>query len=285
MIIRNLTKYYGTACGIEDISLTLIPGMIYGVLGHNGSGKTTLFRSVLGLIKPDQGDVGMAAHETIGYVPENRALFKDITVEKHILFLAKLRKVSFDTVQKRFDRLLELFEIQDYRQRVIGTLSKGNQQKVQFICALIHNPTILILDEPMSGLDVFNMNLLKQNITRLSKEGTKIIMSSHQYDELEEFCDELMILNQGKNVLSGNVKTLKRSYDYLYISITYDENKRYQNEKEVIGTVCSGHLCRYKVRAKDDGIRLIQTICKDRDVSTIKIESVSLKDMVSECYE
>lgn len=281
MRIKNLSKYYDGIKGIENININIQNKCVYAVLGHNGSGKSTLFRTVLGLIPNDSGNIEYNTVKNIGYVPEYRALYQNMTVERQIRFMARLRKMTKEETEKSMTYWLKEFKIEDKRHDKIQILSKGNQQKVQFICALIHNPDLILLDEPMTGLDIVNINLFKDVISKLMSENKKIIMSSHQYDELEEFCDYILILKKGDVMLQGPVKQIKKDFDYEYISVTYDEHASYKEQKDVLSYTTKGHQTRYKVK-KDS--KLIQEIIKKRNIQTVKIESVSLKDLVNYYY-
>lgn len=281
MKINNLSKYYDGRIGIKNINLDLNRNCVYAVLGQNGSGKSTLFRTVLGLIPEDSGDIDFQNIETIGYVPEYRALYQNMLVEEHILFLARLRKMDMKFAHENMDKLISMFKLEEYRKTKIQTLSKGNQQKVQFICALIHDPDLILLDEPMTGLDIVNVNLFKEIIHQMIQEGKKIVMSSHQYDELEEFCEYIMILKEGYDVLQGSVEEIKRQHSYEYLSITYDKYQQYKEHKDVLSVETTGHLSRYKINKAS---KLITEVIRSRDISTVKIESISLKDLVNSYY-
>lgn len=281
MKITNLSKYYDGKIGIENIDLDFNRNCVYAVLGHNGSGKSTLFRTVMGLIPQDSGIIDFQKIKTIGYVPEYRALYQNMLVEEHILFLARLRKMKLKTAIENMNKLIKMFDLEKYRKTKIQTLSKGNQQKVQFICALIHDPDLVLLDEPMTGLDIVNVNLFKEIIHQMIKEGKKIVMSSHQYDELEEFCEYIMILKDGHDVLQGSVEEIKRTHPYEYLSITYDKHKQYAKHEDVLSVETTGHLSRYKIKKNS---MLTNMVIKQRDISTVKLESISLKDLVNSYY-
>ena len=281
MKIENLSKYYDNKIGIEKINLDLNRNCVYAVLGHNGSGKSTLFRTILGLIPEDNGEIDFQEIKSIGYVPEYRALYQNMLVEEHILFLARLRKMKAKDAKNNMEKLIKLFHLEEYRKTKIQTLSKGNQQKVQFVCALIHDPDLVLLDEPMTGLDIVNVNLFKEIIHQMIEEGKKIVMSSHQYDELEEFCEYIMILKEGKDVLQGSVEDIKRKHPHEYLSITYDKHKEYKDHKDVLSVETTGHMSRYKIKKNS---KLTDIVIKSRDINTIKLESISLKDLVNSYY-
>lgn len=284
MQVTNITKYYGSKIGIKDVSFTVHEGMILGILGHNGSGKSTLFKSIIGYIPRNYGSVELN-QGIIGYVPENRSLYQDVSVESFLRFMGKLHRVNPSVLEKRITDWLRRFGIEANRKKKIQTLSKGNQQKIQFIAALVHDPDILILDEPMSGLDSTNMNLIRTIIGDLSQKGIRIILSSHQYDELETFCDAIVVLKQGHVMLQGDVRTLKRRHDQCYLSVSYDKHRRYQHEKGMLAAETFGNQTRYTFKDQKSMEHMFRKCLEDRDVSTLKIESISLKDMVAMYYE
>ncbi|HHX07308.1 MAG TPA: ATP-binding cassette domain-containing protein, partial [Erysipelothrix sp.] len=220
--VVRLTKYYGTTRGLEELSLTLKPGQIIGLCGHNGSGKTTLFRMVLGLINPTSGTIAygkdfQSLSTYLGYMPEQRALYQDITITELLMYLGRLKKMDDEALEYAIYKWLKIFDLEDQKQRKIDELSKGNQQKVQFICALLHDPKVLILDEPLTGLDSTNVRIFKKVMRDQIQEKKAIILSSHQYEELEQFSNHIILLKQGHEILSGNLTDLKSKYQKRYI--------------------------------------------------------------------
>lgn len=242
--ISNLSKVFGEYTAVDNLSLEIPEGKIFGMLGGNGAGKTTTFRMILGLLNPTEGDVtfeGKVANKLdtkrIGYLPEERGLHTKLTVEQEIIFLARLKGMRKPEIRKALDYWLTQFNIPNYKNTVIDTLSKGNQQKIQFITAIIHSPDLLILDEPFSGLDPVNVNLLKKVILELKKNGTTIIFSSHQMGHVEELCDEVCILNKGEKIISGNISSIKQSYERKEIYIQGNYNFDFINNIEGVVSV------------------------------------------------
>lgn len=217
--VENITKYYNKNKAVDNLSFTVEKGEIFGLLGENGAGKTTTFRIILGLINASSGNVTLdgkkidySLTDKIGYVTEERSLLTKMTVKDQILLYGVLKGMSEDNILKEMRKWLEKFQISDYENRKIKELSKGNQQKIQFIAAVINKPKLLILDEPFSGLDPINVEMLKKAIIELQETGCSIIFSSHQMEQIEDFCEKLVILSHGKVVVAGYLKDIKNEY-------------------------------------------------------------------------
>lgn len=217
--VENITKYYNKNKAVDNLSFTVEKGEIFGLLGENGAGKTTTFRIILGLINASSGNVTLdgkkidySLTDKIGYVTEERSLLTKMTVKDQILLYGVLKGMSEDNILKEMRKWLKKFQIIDYENRKIKELSKGNQQKIQFIAAVINKPKLLILDEPFSGLDPINVEMLKKAIIELQETGCSIIFSSHQMEQIEDFCEKLVILSHGKVVVAGYLKDIKNEY-------------------------------------------------------------------------
>lgn len=230
--VSGVTKYYGDFKAVDNLSFEVEKGEIFGLLGVNGAGKTTTFRMIMNLIEPNSGtitfngkkiDYGLT--DKIGFLTEERSLLTKLTVKEQMLFYGALKSLDENTILNRLDALLKRFEIEEYKERKISTLSKGNQQKVQFISAIINEPSLLILDEPFSGLDPINVELFKNVIMELKNKGTSIIFSSHRMDHVEFFCEKLVILVKGKSVLKGYLKDIKKDYKIKKIILEGDVKK------------------------------------------------------------
>ena len=227
--VENVTKYYGTNLAVDHLSFTVDDGEIFGLLGSNGAGKTTTFRMIMGLLDATSGKITLdgkkidySVTDKIGFVTEERSLLTKMTVKEQIIYYGRLKGLSEKEILKRLDDWLERFQIKEYKNRKIKELSKGNQQKIQFIAAVINEPKLLILDEPFTGLDPINVKLLKEAIYSLQKKGCSIIFSSHQMEHIEQFCEKLVILVKGKTVLEGYLKDIKESYQKKNIFIRGD---------------------------------------------------------------
>lgn len=230
--VENITKYYGNNLAVDNLSFTVKNGEIFGLLGSNGAGKTTTFRIIMGLLDSNSGNVTLDGKkidynltDQIGFVTEERSLLTKMTVKEQLIYYGRLKGLTEEEILKRLDIWLEKFQITDYKNRKIKELSKGNQQKIQFISAVINEPKLLILDEPFTGLDPINVGQLKAAIYELQKKGCSIIFSSHQMEHIEQFCEKLVILVKGKPVIEGYLKNIKEDYQKKNIMIRGDINK------------------------------------------------------------
>jgi ABC-2 type transport system ATP-binding protein len=214
--LTSITKSYFQKIAVDDVSLSLNEGEIFGLLGPNGAGKTTLIRIINRIIEPEKGEVRYkgelmkAKHlAEIGYLPEERGLYKTMTVYDHAMFLGRLRRMSKEEVNKSLNNWLEKFEISSWKNKRIEELSKGMAQKVQFICAVLHEPSLLILDEPFSGFDPVNVELIQNELKLMKKAGKTIMLSSHNMKSVEEICDRAALIHQSKKILEGSVLNLR----------------------------------------------------------------------------
>ncbi|RBL92924.1 ABC transporter ATP-binding protein [Chitinophaga flava] len=218
--VRNLKKYYATHKAVDDISFDIQQGSIFGLLGPNGAGKTTLLRMITGIFYPDEGTIRLNGQQydpqrdihLIGYMPEERGLYKKMKVGEQTLYLARLKGLSEKEAMQKIRFWFDKFDINSWWNKRVDELSKGMQQKVQFISTIMHDPKLLILDEPFSGLDPINSNLIKQEIFNLSQQGTTIIFSTHRMEQVEEICDHIMLVNKGHKILDGSVKQIKQEF-------------------------------------------------------------------------
>src|SRR5579884_4226013 len=215
--VEHVNKWFGQFQAIKDLSMEVREGVIFGFLGPNGAGKTTTMRMILDLFRPDSGhitwngiDVREVPRRAWGYLPEERGLYPKMRVDEQLLFLARLQGVTKQEAQKALDEWLERFQITANRDRKIEELSKGNQRKVQFLAAILHDPTILIMDEPFSGLDPVNANVLKEAFVEMHRRGKTIIFSTHQLEQAEELCQDIVIINKGQSIVQGSVREIKQ---------------------------------------------------------------------------
>ena len=230
--VENVTKYYGDFLAVKNLNFSINEGEIFGLLGINGAGKTTTFRMITGLLDKTNGEITLngkpidyTVTDKIGFLTEERSLLTKLTVKEQALFYGQLKGMTKKKVESELDKLLERFHITEYKDRKIKELSKGNQQKVQFIMSILHNPSLLILDEPFSGLDPINIELFKQVILEYKNNGSMIIFSSHRMDHVEYFCEKLLILVKGETVLEGKLKDIKHDYKKKNIKIIGDVKK------------------------------------------------------------
>lgn len=217
--VNNLVKTFGEMTAVDDISFRIPDGKILGLIGQNGAGKTTTFRLILDFLTADSGEVlwnGQKLTEKdynlIGYLPEERGLYPKISIEDQIIYFAKLRGKTKKEIAPKIDEWMKKFDVKGKKTDKVKTLSKGNQQKVQLICTLIHEPQLIILDEPFSGLDPVNAELLKESIIELKQNGSCVIFSSHNMDNVEKICDHLVMLKNGAMVLDGKVQDIRENF-------------------------------------------------------------------------
>jgi len=217
--VKNVVKKYGNYTALNDVSITVPKGSIYGLLGPNGAGKTSLIRIINQITMPDAGQIfldgeKLAPHHVshIGYMPEERGLYKTMKVGEQALYLAQLKGLSRAEAKKQLDYWFERFEIQDWWNKKIQELSKGMAQKVQFIVTVLHQPKLLIFDEPFSGFDPVNANIIKDEILELRKKGATVIFSTHRMESVEELCDEIALINKSQKLIEGNLVDVKRQY-------------------------------------------------------------------------
>ncbi|MCS5500026.1 ABC transporter ATP-binding protein [Lysinibacillus sp. A4] len=227
--LQHVTKKYKDFTAVDDLNFTIEKGEIFGLIGQNGAGKTTTFRMILdlqettaGTITWDGQPVNAINRDVLGYLPEERGIFPTMKVEEQLYFFGELRGMKRAELKKEIDFWIQRFELEEKRKDKAETLSKGNQQKVQLIASFIHKPAFLILDEPFSGLDPVNKDLLKDAILLLKEQGTTILFSSHQMDNVEELCDHLCLLKRGVSLFSGSLLDLKKQYGKTKLAVRTD---------------------------------------------------------------
>jgi ABC-2 type transport system ATP-binding protein len=229
--LENVVKTYQKHTAVNQVSFEVKKGGIFGLLGPNGAGKTSLIRIITTITGADEGAIYLdgeklnSTHPSkIGYMPEERGLYKKMKVGEQIMYLAQLKGLSKNEAKEQIQYWFQRFNIEDWWDKKVEELSKGMQQKVQFIATVIHQPRLLILDEPFSGLDPINTNLIKDEIRRLNSEGVSIIFSTHRMEQVEEICEDIVLINQGKNILEGKVKDLKHQFKENLFRIEYEGN-------------------------------------------------------------
>ena len=238
--VENVVKHFGEKLAVDNISFEMKEPGVFGLLGTNGAGKTTTIRMMLGILKKDSGEItwnGKSVERknvNFGYLPEERGIYPKTKIYEQLIYFAELKGMKKEEACKEIDYWMKRLKVDEYKDVLAEKLSKGNQQKVQFITAILHDPELIVLDEPFSGLDPVNTEILKEVILELVKKGKYIIMSSHQMTSIEEFCSEVVIINRGKTVLKGNLKEIKDSYPAkkLEISVKQDIDS-YINELEM----------------------------------------------------
>ncbi|MCB0559652.1 MAG: ATP-binding cassette domain-containing protein [Lewinellaceae bacterium] len=227
--LDNIVKTYDKNVAVDGVSFEVPKGSIFGLLGPNGAGKTSLIRIITTITRADTGTVLLDGEklnsrhpEQIGYMPEERGLYRKMKVGEHLLYLARLKGLSKEQAKLQIKHWLEKFEIEDWWDKKVEELSKGMQQKIQFIATVVHEPKLLILDEPFSGLDPVNTNLIKDEIHELHNKGVSIIFSTHRMEQVEEVCEHIVLINKGRNVLEGKVQDIKNQFKRNRFQIDYE---------------------------------------------------------------
>ena len=229
LVLDHLSKVFDHTPAVRELSLRIEEGVIFGLLGPNGAGKTTTIRMLLQILQPDSGrillngaPIGRADLQHFGYLPEERGLYQKTKIRETIRYFAGLKELDAQIAKSRIDDLLERFGLQDEGERRIEELSKGNQQKVQFIIAIVHAPKIVVLDEPFAGLDPVNQLLLKEVIREMKEEGTTILFSTHQMDQVEKLCEQICLIHNGSPILDGNLAEIRERYGNRTIRVHYE---------------------------------------------------------------
>lgn len=228
--VQHLKKQFETQKAVDDISFTINKGSIFGLLGPNGAGKTTLLRMITGIFLPDEGQILMNGKpfdpskdvSKIGYMPEERGLYKKMKIGEQALYLAQLKGLSKTDAMAKIKEWFIKFEMQSWYNKKVEDLSKGMSQKLQFVTTVLHNPELIILDEPFSGLDPVNANLIKDEIYKLSKNGATIIFSTHRMEQVEEICDHIILVNRGSKILDGTVKQIRQDFKEDLFAIEFE---------------------------------------------------------------
>ena len=230
--LKNVSKSFVGKKAVDNISFSLKEPGVYGLLGTNGAGKTTTIRMLLGIIKKDSGEITWKGKPVdrksvnFGYLPEERGLYPKTKIFDQLMYFAELKGMQKEESIEAINKWAKELKVEEYLQMPVEKLSKGNQQKIQFMIAIIHNPELVVLDEPFSGLDPVNTEILKNIIINLIRQGKYVIMSAHQMATIEEFCSDILILNKGKTVLQGNLKKIKETYPANRVEINVNQDIR-----------------------------------------------------------
>lgn len=286
--IKDLNKSFGEKHVLKDVSFTAEGGKAFGLLGRNGAGKTTSIRILMNVFPADSGEILLDGKSIsykdigIGYLPEERGLYPKKIIINQLTYFAELKGMNKKDAIKAIDYWLERLDMTEYRNKRLDTLSKGNQQKIQLITALAHNPHIVILDEPFSGLDPVNAMLLKDVVREEIGKGKIVLFSSHQMNYIEEFCDSIAIINSGKVVLSGDIRTLKRAYARDRLIIESQEKERILKD---FGSSCSlngdGAVI-IKLNSPEDKKDIMKKLTNEYDIDNVKVFEPSLNDIFIE---
>ncbi len=295
--VEHVSKSYGDLLAVDDLSFEVKSGEIFGLLGLNGAGKTTTFRMIMGLIDDYEGTITLNGKridyditDKIGFLTEERSLLTKMTVLQQIEYYGVLKGMEEEEIEEKLDKYLKLFQMDNVKNKKIKELSKGNQQKIQFISAIIHEPKLLILDEPFSGLDPLNVELFKEVILNLKSKGTSIIFSSHRLEHVEYFCEKLVILVKGKSVLSGYLEDIKNDYRKKNIRVRGPINPGLLKKEKGVISVCK-LKDEYEIKIEDESYvsHLFQCISQFDGITKFSVEDASLNEIfvsiVGEKYE
>jgi ABC-2 type transport system ATP-binding protein len=255
--VQHIFKSFQNKLALQDVSLSIEKNKIYGLLGPNGAGKTTLIRNITQIFYPDSGTILFNGeklaekHQNLmGYMPEERGLYKKMKVAEQLHYFAQLRNFSNIEATQRINYWLKKLDIESWSNKTVEELSKGMQQKVQFVATVLHQPTLLILDEPFSGLDPINAEIIKNEIFELQANGTTIIFSTHRMENVEEICEDIFLINDGKIILNGNVKAIKQQYKQHLIKVETatdsESNETIESQLEIVQTYNNQWLFKLK---------------------------------------
>ena len=288
--VENVSKYFDNKLVVDNISFEINEPGVFGLLGTNGAGKTTTIRMILGIIKKDKGEItwnGKAVDRknvNFGYLPEERGIYPKSKIFDQLLYFAELKGMKVQEASEEIKDWMERLKIDEYQNMTAEKLSKGNQQKVQFITAILNNPELIVLDEPFSGLDPVNTELLKEVIIELVKKGKYIIMSSHQMTSIEEFCKDVVIINKGKTVLKGNLKEIKNSYQANRLEINANKDiTSYINEAGMTIEKNIDNNYEIKIENEEQAYSLMKTlVVQGVKLNKFELQKPSLNDIFIE---
>ncbi|WP_058308275.1 ABC transporter ATP-binding protein [Gracilibacillus massiliensis] len=288
--LENVTKKFGSFTAVDELSLEIPDNQIFGFLGANGAGKTTSFRMILNLLDQTSGTITWNGEkidynksDLIGYLPEERGLYPKLKVRDQLIYLGKLRGMAKQEVVEELTKWLDRLKVPHYMDKKVEELSKGNQQKIQFISAVIHKPKLLILDEPFSGLDPVNVELLKEAVVELKDSGTSIVFSSHRMEHVEELCQHLCMMQHGKPILHGDIREIKRSFGKKNLSIQADFDLDFvENISGVVKVkhFSDGALC--QIENEDVSQKILEQLLGKGFVRKFELDEPSLNDIFIE---
>jgi ABC-2 type transport system ATP-binding protein len=290
--VRTLRKGYGKKEAVRGLSFDVAAGEIFGILGPNGAGKTTAIRMMMGVLKPDEGEILYHLSEDgntglnralLGYLPEERGLYDDVPILRSLTYLGELKGIPARESRRRAEQWLDTMALSDYAQIKLEKLSKGMQQKVQFIAAVLHKPSLILLDEPFSGLDPVNQDLFKGLIRKLQKEGSTILLSAHQMNMVEELCSRIFLIHQGEEVLYGTVKDIKENYHEYSVQISFDEievaESYLRSHRGIRNLQVTDGEYRFRLSTETDVNKLLEEITHIGTLKKVQIQKPSLHEI------
>lgn len=285
--VDHVYKSFGDVKAVEDVSFEIGEGTVFGFLGPNGAGKTTTIRMIMNIIIPDRGQIKVMGesdlrliNNKIGYLPEERGIYRKMKVAEVLLFLAELKMMKIRDAKEVIDSWLIKFDLIDWKDKKVEELSKGMQQKLQFIATIMFKPSLIILDEPFLGLDPINVNLIKNTILDLKKEGRTIIFSTHSMESAEKLCDQIFLINKGKRVLAGKLSDIKEKFGRKNIHIQYDGNSEFlENSNMILKYDDFGKYTEVQLKEDIDPQMFLKDCISKVKVSKFEIVEPSLNDI------
>ena len=284
--LRGIHKTLDHFVAVDHLSLKIRDGSVYGLLGPNGAGKTSTIRMMIGITIPDEGEVWLFGEkfrreqlERIGYLPEERGLYKRMKVLDHLIFLGRLHGLSIAEARQRSLNWCERLQISDWVEKKVEELSKGMQQKIQFVAALLHDPDLLILDEPFSGLDPANALMLKDVMVELRKAGKTILFSTHRMDQVERMCDSISLIDHGRCVLEGDLKQIKAGYGKNTVQIEYEGDAPFDHNEMVQSVNDYGNYVELRLKPGADPQQLLHMACQRARISRFELMEPSLEEI------
>ncbi|MDM7914165.1 MAG: ABC transporter ATP-binding protein [Candidatus Eisenbacteria bacterium] len=285
--LRDVTKTFQSTRAVDSLSLAIPQGSVFGLLGPNGSGKTTTIRMVLKILLPDSGKIEVLGHELddegkrrIGYLPEERGLYRGMRVEEQLIFLGQLHGMAGPLARTRALAWLERFEARDWVGRKVQELSKGMQQKVQFIGTILHDPSLVILDEPFSGLDPVNTRLLKEVMLELRDRGTTVIFSTHQMEQVERMCDRIALIHKGRLVLEGPLARIRREHGEKTVKIEYSGDLTAEGIGDLVESIRGeGQFAEIRIKREDAAGELLRRLVERVEVRRFEQSEASLEEI------
>ena len=285
---KNIKKVFGQKVALNGISFVAKSGRAFGLLGRNGAGKTTTIRILMNVFKATEGEILLDGkpleHNNIsfGYLPEERGLYPKEKVFDQLIYLATLKGMKKDEAASSINYWLDFLNMTEYKNKPLDTLSKGNQQKIQLISSIAHNPDIIVFDEPFTGLDPVNAKLLEDVVKEQIKQNKIVIFSSHQMNYIEEFCDDILILKNGEIMLTGNIKQIKQSYQRDKLKIESKDAKKIKSEHQAETKQIDSSTLIYKMASEDQKAKVMQKLIKDYDIDSVGILEPTLNDIFVE---
>ena len=285
--VQNVSKHFGKATAVNQVSFRVEKGQIFGLLGPNGAGKTTTIRKVNHILNPDTGSISILgepaspkSQERIGYLPEERGLYKKMKVFDQLMYLAQLKGLSHQAAKNAIDFWLDRFEASTWKKKEISELSKGMSQKIQFIATVAHDPEIYIFDEPFSGLDPINSEMLKDVILEEKKRGKTILFSTHRMEQVEQMCDDICLFNQGQAVLQGNLRSIKQSFGNNTVLLDFVGDSEFLNElKGVRINNRSTNFAEIRLLEGASAQNILQVAIAQAEIQRFEIVQPSLQDI------